>query len=1013
MKFIQVVLFRRNYLKNSLFDQYISCFYLIFIIGFLFSSLAYSQEGKSFYLKGYNEEDLTPINRIYKKGYFTLEFSDSKLNEVFQDLKVLKYENYIDGLLLCEQYGLNNIFVLILKDSTTSQKFLSSSVVQDIKIASQDDLAFEDLPNDYYIPTFDEANQHESPGDSIRNDYLDLIQAPCAWELTKGDPDILVGVSDSYFTETHEDLTGKFDTIIGDGIAYDNNYKHGIEVASLIAGNTNNGKGTSSIGYNTRMIGAYNIGNDHITKMEDVKEIVRWSINNENKVRVINMSWGNRITDPSAKWGSEEDLLCECLRDQYNIVLVAAGHNKKNETTNNPNEHFSFPASYESVISVTTVGSRYPRENYDYTISNNQRVNLKDVLFSKGKIHEGKHRSHHILNDSLDLAAPSYDIFRATNTRSGFNDEDSIDEYEKTKGATSTSAPLVSGTAALMLSVNPDLTAVEVKNILKHTADRIDTIPHNQQYFGSGEDELSIPLGRLNAYKAVKMAKYFEEYGYDFDDMPVKVDLMIRDSEEDIGREPNTESDIFWDSPDIWVRNQPDGIEENQNPKYQPNQPNYIYVKVRNIGCDISSGEDSLNLYWTKATSSNSWPYSWNGQNSYPEGPLIGDNIGEVNIPPIAPGEEKIIEIPWHNVPNPDVYEEVEVDSSSPWHFCILARIESEDDPIKSNSSHNQSRLNNNVAQKNVTVINLYPGLSNQLIAGQFTIFNPFEDSRNFDLNFIPQTEEEGKKLYEEAEVLVTLDDDLMQTWNQGGSQLQDMVMLKENTFRVSGENASLKNLLLSQKEARVVKLQFHFLTKEITEKETYLYHAIQKNTTDGKVIGGESFEVNKHPRNLFQAQLSTTDKIDKEDEIIMEATSIDEPAIYNWYDTEGELLYEGMDFEGAVNVGEEYKLEVIALSDGYKDYAEIQFEYKPNRITTLTPNPTSGTVEVNYKINEGNNAYLAITSIDNPTITDNYMLNLEENITQIDLAAFSLGVYSIALIVDGQIADTKNLIKN
>src|SRR5690606_8655913 len=37
-------------------------------------------------------------------------------------------------------------------------------------------------------------------------------------------------------------------------------------------------------------------------------------------------------------------------------------------------------------------------------------------------------------------------------------------------------------------------------------------------------------------------------------------DLYIEDNQNDIGQEPNIHTDIFWNSPDIWVRNQQDGV---------------------------------------------------------------------------------------------------------------------------------------------------------------------------------------------------------------------------------------------------------------------------------------------------------------------------------------------------------------------------------------------------------------------------------------------------------------------
>ena len=41
-----------------------------------------------------------------------------------------------------------------------------------------------------------------------------------------------------------------------------------------------------------------------------------------------------------------------------------------------------------------------------------------------------------------------------------------------------------------------------------------------------------------------------------FNNLPEAVDLYIRDNDEDTGKEPNLTTEIFWNSPDIWVRNQ-------------------------------------------------------------------------------------------------------------------------------------------------------------------------------------------------------------------------------------------------------------------------------------------------------------------------------------------------------------------------------------------------------------------------------------------------------------------------
>ncbi len=82
---------------------------------------------------------------------------------------------------------------------------------------------------------------------------------------------------------------------------------------------------------------------------------------------------------------------------------------------------------------------------------------------------------------------------------------------------------------------------------------------------------------------------------------------------------------------------------------------------------------------------------------------------------------------------------------------------------------------------------------------------------------------------------------------------------------------------------------------------------------------------------------------------------------------------------EVSVEVAKTYKLEIIALADGYKDYAEIEVSLKPNVITTLYPNPTSNQVTVAYKINDGNSAYLSVTGFYGSNVSNNYILDIEK----------------------------------
>lgn len=106
-------------------------------------------------------------------------------------------------------------------------------------------------------------------------------------------------------------------------------------------------------------------------------------------------------------------------------------------------------------------------------------------------------------------------------------------------------------------------------------------------------------------------------------------------------------------------------------------------MRVNNKSCTPSKGtNDVLKLYWAKANTALTWPEHWDGT-LYNQGILLGNPINEVgiNIPAIQAGKDIVLTIPWENIPDPTLYNNM---TTEPWHFCLLARIESTDDPMTS-----------------------------------------------------------------------------------------------------------------------------------------------------------------------------------------------------------------------------------------------------------------------------------------------------------------------------------------
>lgn len=493
---------------------------------------------------------------------------------------------------------------------------------------------------------------------------------------------------------------------------------------------------------------------------------------------------------------------------------------------------------------------------------------------------------------------------------------------------------------------------------------------------------------------------------------PVALDLYIKDSPDDFGAEPNLVTEHLWDSRDIWIRKNNDGLPDPQNPEYRTNgQPNYVYVRVTNKGCDTSLGTEQLKLYWSKAATTLSWPAGWNGS-TYPNGgPVRGNILGTQNIPVLKPGEEAILAFPWV-IPNPNNYTGL---NPEPWHFCLLARIDVATDAMAITETmhlNDNVKNNNNIAWRNVTVVDLEPNLSVPT-GGVVAVGNYFTTTKPYNLAFKTDSRETGSKIFTEAEVIITLSTTLLNAWNTGGRVLQNMVQTGTNKFKVTGENAMLKNLVLAPQATGTLNLTFNFLTQQLTPKERFTYHIVQTDAGTNAIIGGETYNIKKYnSRTAFYASAGDDMQANRNEEVTLSAAPVNEPVLYNWYNSSGDLIYEGADLTVTAQIAETYKLEVIALNDGYKDYTEVAVGMKPNTLNAISPNPASDTVIIDYTINTGTSAYVSINGFYNTTASSNYILDINAGQAAINVSNYPNGFYTIQLICDGQVTDTKTLIK-
>jgi hypothetical protein len=476
----------------------------------------------------------------------------------------------------------------------------------------------------------------------------------------------------------------------------------------------------------------------------------------------------------------------------------------------------------------------------------------------------------------------------------------------------------------------------------------------------------------------------------------------------------NPTSQFVWNNENIWIRNAQDGIMEHQNPVYSTTSPNYLYVKIYNTGCGtIPSSSYSLKTYWAKSSTSLNWPKSWNDAKYNSSETSLGGQIGEVAIPELGPEQDTILSMPFL-VPDPEKYQEI---FPEPWRFGFLARAVSQSEEMTNPETDDlvQNVINNeNIGWKNTTMVDCVSDIpENQSIGGVIAVGNTFDYTKSFYLELIKEDLETGKPIYEESEVSLKLDDVLYQAWVRGGKTAERLNnTLDEKIKLVKDNNVFLKDLELNANETGTLYIKFNFLTKEITDKTKYVYHVIQRETGTNKIIGGETYVIKKQARPIFIADAGGTKYVDKNEPITISAAQISESAVYNWYDADGNFITSGKDLNIATEVAQKYKLEVIA-ADGFKDYTEVEVKLNPNTLGAISPNPVVNSANITYKINEANSAYLMILGGYGTTgDSNNYILDIDSSVINIDLSYYSSGFYTVALVCDGQIVDAKTLVK-
>jgi hypothetical protein len=512
------------------------------------------------------------------------------------------------------------------------------------------------------------------------------------------------------------------------------------------------------------------------------------------------------------------------------------------------------------------------------------------------------------------------------------------------------------------------------------------------------------------------------------------VDLYMKDNENvveyyrDRGEEPNIDNGPMSLSQDMWVRQQQDGFTNNahENAEFYttPGLSNYVYVRVRNRGCVNStvSANSTLKLYWVKSTTGVSWPTSFDGSLSTSGGSPLGGLIGSAVIPSIDAGGSAMLEFQWNPV-DPSNYPQV--GGYAPTDFCLLARIESNVDPMtfpETTQHWVNVKNNNNIIWKNIVILDADPtnftaggGGSSGATGrhyGSVYVSNPTSETVSFDMHFLADLNPE---IVNYSDITVSMTQELWNIWQEGGAILKGDfkdVSIDDDVKKIQilSPETILKNITMPSGGLYPIAIEFNFHSDDFANLlPEYQYRIQQRYSNTNQIMGTETYIVRTGNRTPINADAGSDRLISDGESTDLSATDIGVPAIYNWYDQGGNLIYSGKDLSVSPELTKKYKLEVIATLDGVMDFDEVEIRVKQFEIISMSPNPSSDNVNIEYKANNASSAYLMVMMPYGNSY--NYILDVNQNQTSINVSGFQTGIYNVILVCDGQVFDASTLV--
>lgn len=499
-----------------------------------------------------------------------------------------------------------------------------------------------------------------------------------------------------------------------------------------------------------------------------------------------------------------------------------------------------------------------------------------------------------------------------------------------------------------------------------------------------------------------------------FDELLDTASLYVRDNLQDVGYNIHASSGTFWNSPDIWVRNDDDGFyyKENDHLLVGSDEKLYIYVRVNNRGYrNYVDPSKYLHLYWKENT------LNMSKDAIFGTGSPYGGKITTLSLDTaIAVDTSCIYRYVWQLPTN---LVSRAASNGSILDIEVLALVNNSTTSVIPDDDGGMIALreNSNVAMRKENTI--LPSLGVYVDGGGMMVY---QDKWVVTIPIYVNADND-------AISKITLISDSSSSGNSFGF-CNYYLELSPGIYNLSS-NLSRANITTTNSAPRKYKLNadgssFEFKVPQNGVDSLIFYceynnraprsdinhilHLKMTNSCDS-VIDVETYTIKIDATGGTVPGIIMLNGNDGSCQLV--ATDISEPSRIEWFNPQDELIGESdtLCLNASRQQGE-YTLRVASEKTGAVAYANAIIHDEP-AIESISPNPFNGQFTVRLSHPAVANTIIRLSPLNGNGRVAEYPVNVDERELAVSAESCVSGIYIVSLIENGRLTGSSRIIKN